>query len=101
MTTTGTYTVCDGHGTALTTGLEAHEAERVAQRMATERRESVWMSGPDIEGDREITPMTQTQRRPCPVCAGTAVVPGTRDLPCPTCAPGRLAAILTPRPQEG
>ena len=37
-----------------------------------------------------------TQRRPCPVCAGSAVVPGTRDLPCPTCAPGRLAAI-TPR----
>ena len=48
--------------------------------------------------DRTMT--TQTQRRPCPVCAGTAVVPGTRDLPCPTCAPGRLAAI-TPRAQEG
>ncbi len=40
--------VCDGEGYALTDGLEDHrvsnQAERVAQRLANERGESVWLS---------------------------------------------------------
>ena len=48
-----TYMVCDGDGYALTDGLQEHEAERVAQSMANDRLESVWLSESDSEDEGE------------------------------------------------
>lgn len=44
-----TYMVCDGDGYALTDGLQEHEARQVAQRMADNRLESVFLSENDSE----------------------------------------------------
>lgn len=38
------YMICDEDGDALTDGLQEHEARRVAQIMANERGESVFLS---------------------------------------------------------
>ena len=51
-----TYMVCDGDGTAITDGLQEHEAHRVAQRIANDRDESVWLSMSDSDGAEEIKP---------------------------------------------
>ena len=51
------YSVDDGHGTQLTTGLQEAEAHRVAQRLADERGETVYLYGPRIEGTEAIEPV--------------------------------------------
>jgi len=38
------YMICDGNGYALTSGVQEHEIEAMAQSMATQRGESVWVS---------------------------------------------------------
>ncbi len=40
--------VCDGNGNALTEGVQEHDARRVAQRIANDQGESVWLS---VESD--------------------------------------------------
>jgi hypothetical protein len=37
------YAIDDAHGTRLVTGLQEHNAERVAQRMANDRGEPVYL----------------------------------------------------------
>lgn len=44
-----TYMVCDGDGYALTDGLQDHDAARVAQSIANQRLQSVWLSESDSE----------------------------------------------------
>ena len=44
-----TYMICDGDGYALTDGLQEHECRRVAQAMADDRGESVWLSENDSD----------------------------------------------------
>lgn len=52
-----TYMVCDGDGYALTDGLQEHEVRQVAQRMANNRGESVWLSKDNDSGmGEEIEP---------------------------------------------
>lgn len=46
-----TYSIDDGHGTRLTTGLQPHEAHRVAQRMADDRHETIYL----YAGDEDYT----------------------------------------------
>lgn len=52
-----TYQICDANGYAITDGLSRDDAHRIAQRIATERGASVWVSASDSEemGD-EVTP---------------------------------------------
>ena len=42
------YMICDGNGNAITMGLQEHNARRIAQEIADDRGESVWLS---LEGD--------------------------------------------------
>ena len=51
-----TYMVCDGHGNALTDGLQEYEAESVAQLIANTLWESVWLSASDSEDMDEFEP---------------------------------------------
>ena len=55
MTTT-TYSIDDGHGNQITTGLAAHLARRTAQRIADKRDEAVYLSGEEGEEDVQILP---------------------------------------------
>jgi hypothetical protein len=53
------YAIDDGDGNRLTAGLQEHNAEQVAQRMANERGESVYLyeTGVDEDGEYlEIAP---------------------------------------------
>lgn len=54
---TKTYAIDDGHSNQLTCGLSEYEARRVAQRMANDRGESVYLyeDGPDSEYE-EVEP---------------------------------------------
>ena len=48
------YMISDGDGNALTDGVQWHEARQMAQRIANNRGESVWLSesgNPDDEGE--------------------------------------------------
>ena len=51
-----TYMVCDGHGNALTDGLQEYEAESVAQSIANTLGENVWLSASDSEDMDEFEP---------------------------------------------
>lgn len=55
------YAIDDGNGDQITTGLRACEAQRVAQRIADERGDSVWLYevGSDAPAD-EIAPAVQS-----------------------------------------
>lgn len=44
-----TYSINDGHDNQITTGLQEHEWERVAQEIADERGETVYVS-PSVPG---------------------------------------------------
>lgn len=52
---TTTYSIDDGHGNQITTGLSAHIARSTAQRMADERGEAVTLYSDDEDGE-EIEP---------------------------------------------
>lgn len=45
-----TYMICDVNGNGLADGLQAHEARCIAQRMANNRGEPVWLSESDSTG---------------------------------------------------
>lgn len=47
------YMVCDGDGYALTDGLQEHEAHRMAQSMANDRGERVWLSSYELDADSQ------------------------------------------------
>lgn len=51
-----TYMVCDGHGNALTDGLQDHNARQVAQRIANRRSDSVWLSAHGSDDAEEFVP---------------------------------------------
>lgn len=52
-----TYMVCNAEGYAETDGLQEHEARMVAQRIANDKGESVWLSQSDSdEMGEEIVP---------------------------------------------
>ena len=46
------YSVDDGDGNEITTGLQEHNARRVAQNIATSRGETVYLYGPDAEPEK-------------------------------------------------
>lgn len=51
------FSINDGHSNALSAGIQTEtEARNIAARTADERGESVWLSGPGIEGEEEIAP---------------------------------------------
>lgn len=56
------YMIRDGNGDALTDGLQDHEAARIAQRMANDRGESVWLSEHSSEDTgEEFRPSTEAR----------------------------------------
>jgi two-component sensor histidine kinase len=60
------YGIEDGHGNTLTVGLQGEEhAERIAQRMANERGESVWMyeDGDEPGESVEFRPSANTRQQ--------------------------------------
>lgn len=55
-----TYMICDEDGFALTDGAQESEARSMAQRLANEREESVWLSESASEGaGEEFPPQSQ------------------------------------------
>lgn len=58
--TTTTYSIDDGHGQQITTGLQGYDAARaVAQRLADERGESVYLYSDDHDSEsEEVGPTT-------------------------------------------
>lgn len=55
------YMIMDGDGNEITCGVQEHEIDAMAQRIATERGESVWYSDesdPDDQG-KEVAPARQ------------------------------------------
>jgi hypothetical protein len=76
-----TYMVCDEDGYALTDGLQEHDAREVAQRMANERGESVWLSrsGSDGMGD-EIVPVVNLETDMTSRAEAAAAIKASADL---------------------
>lgn len=42
-----TYMIIDGDGDKITDGVQQYAVERIAQRIADQRGEAVWVYGPD------------------------------------------------------
>ena len=71
------YSIDDGFGNALTTGLSEHVAESTAQKIANERGESVWLYG---EGEAEMKEVEPTINATlCNLATGEAIRPATAD----------------------
>ena len=51
-----TWMVEDEHGTAITDGLQEHEARAAAQRIANARGKTVYLWAPDAEKAEEVEP---------------------------------------------
>jgi hypothetical protein len=48
-----TYMICDDNGDAITSGLQEHEAARIAQRIANRRSETVFLSTENSDDESE------------------------------------------------
>ncbi len=56
-----TYAIDDGNGNQITTGLSEHDARRVAQRIATERGESVYLYETPVRLDADGDPIDESE----------------------------------------
>jgi len=61
----GYYNIDDGLGNQITVGLQPHQARRVAERIANERGESVFLYKAGEDESEEIDP-SETSKRRCP-----------------------------------